>query len=51
MGGFVPDSPESFELQWEATHPEGEIVHVEADAEGNIESIDEDPYGDDDDDD
>lgn len=48
---FEPEAPEEVELQWQAEHPEGEIIHVEADEEGNIESIDDDPYGDDDDDD
>lgn len=47
-----PDAtPEEAELLWQVQHPEGEIIHVEADEEGNIESIDEDPYGADDDDD
>lgn len=40
-------TPEEVELAWQLEHPEGEIIHVEADSEGNIQSIDEAPYGDD----
>jgi hypothetical protein len=48
--GFEPETPEEFELQWQAEHPEGEIIHAKHDEEGNL-VIDEDPYGSDDDDD
>ncbi len=41
-------TPEEVELAWSAAHPEGEIIHVEADESGNITSIDTDPYGGDD---
>jgi hypothetical protein len=48
MGGEA-ETPEEVELAWQAQHPEGEIIHVEADSEGNILSVDESPYDDDDD--
>lgn len=43
-----PETPEEFELQWDAENPEGEHVYVEADEEGNIDedsATDEAPYG------
>jgi hypothetical protein len=48
-------TPEEFELGWDASNPEGEHVYAESDSEGNIDpdSIsDEAPYdtGEDDDD-
>jgi hypothetical protein len=49
--GIEPETPEEVALAWQAEHPEGEIIHVETDEEGHIQSIDEHPYDDDDDDD
>jgi hypothetical protein len=48
--GFEPETPEEFELKWLAEHPEGEIIHTEHDEEGKL-VIDDDPYGEEDDDD
>lgn len=49
MVDIEPETPEEVELAWQAEHPEGEIIHVDADEEGNIQSIDEDPYSEDED--
>jgi TusA-related sulfurtransferase len=46
---FTPETPEEVELAWQAQNPDGQIIHVETDNEGSIESIDSDPYGGDDD--
>jgi hypothetical protein len=46
--GGEAEAPEEVELAWQAQNPEGEIIHVESDDEGNISSIDENPYGGDD---
>lgn len=43
-------TPEEVELAWQLQNPEGEIIHVDADEEGNIIDIDESPYDDDDED-
>lgn len=48
MGGDT--TPEEVELAWQLSNPEGQIIHVETDGQGGIVSIDEDPYGSDDDD-
>jgi hypothetical protein len=49
MSNFVPETPEEFELAWQAQNPEGDIHHVEVDEDMNIESVDTDPYDDDED--
>lgn len=47
MGGG-PETPEEVELAWQAQNPEGDIIHVKADDEGNISSVNESPYDEDD---
>lgn len=43
-------TPEEVELAWQSQNPEGEIIHVDANDDGSINSIDENPYGGDDED-
>jgi hypothetical protein len=47
MAGFEPETPEEFELGWDAQNPDGEHVYGEADSDGHLDAdslTDEAPY-------